>query len=432
MARVVLNTFGSFGDIHPYLAVAIELNRRGHDAVLATAEVYRRKIEAEGIAFAPVRPDLGDKFGDTKFIERLWHPRRGTEYLIREYIMPSIEQSYDDLLPACANADLLLTHGAAYAGPLVAEKLKLPWLSVALQPLLFLSAYDKPVLAPALWLRHLQFLGPDLMKVVFALARKQSSAWAEPVRQLRKKAGLPPTRRNPFFEGQFSSFGTLALFSKHYAAPQPDWPRNVQVTGFPFYDRFGEGLPHQPRTDEAAQLSRFLDSGPPPVLFTLGSSSVMHPGTFYRESFEAARRLGMRAVLLVGATSKEQFPEPIPASIHIASYAPYSDIMPRCEVLVHQGGIGTTAQALRAGRPMIVVPWSHDQPDNAHRVSRLGVGRTVPRGQYTARRIERELQIILHTNTYARAAKELKEKIAPESGVVTACDVIENVIGAAC
>ena len=145
VARIVLNTFGSFGDLHPYLAVAIGLKQRGHQAVIATSEVYRAKTQGEGLEFQPVRPDVGELLGNEEFIQRLWDPKRGTEYLIRDYIMPRVAQGFEDLSAVCKGADLLLTHAVGYAGPLVAESQKLSWLSIALQPAAFLSAYDPPV-----------------------------------------------------------------------------------------------------------------------------------------------------------------------------------------------------------------------------------------------------------------------------------------------
>jgi rhamnosyltransferase subunit B len=417
MARIVLNTFGSFGDVHPYLAIGIELKRRGHDPVIATSEVYRAKIETEGIAFAAVRPDVGELLGDKDTIRQIWDPVKGPEALIRGYLMPAVEQSYQDLFTACAGADLLLTHAAAYAGPVVAEKLGLRWLSVALQPLVFFSAYDKPTVAGVPGIRFLNMLGAVFTRALLSFGRRRTSSWAGPLHELRKRVGLSPLTENPLMGGQFSPFGTVAMFSKYFAQPQPDWPVGTQVTGFPFFDRSGE---------EGAALARFLDAGPAPLLFTLGSSAVMEPGSFYRESFEAAQRLGMRAVLLVGLMSRDAFPQPQPDSIHIASYAPYSELMPRCAASVHQGGIGTTAQALRSGRPMVVVPWSHDQPDNAERVRRLGVARTIPRSGYTAGRAAREIDRLLSMPRYAERARELGERISQENGIIAACDAIES------
>lgn len=430
MARVVLHTFGSLGDLHPYLAVAIGLRRRGHRAVVAGSEIYRAKVQSEDVDFATIRPDVGELLSNEQLLRRIWHPRFGTEYLIREYILPRLEESFEDLMAACEDADLLLTHTAGYAGPIVAEALELPWISVALQPTVFFSAYDPPVLAPAPWLHHLNALGRGPFKAVMAAARLRLTGWAEPIEQLRLRAGLARSKANPMLEGQFSPFGTLALFSKHFAQPQPDWPANVTVTGFPFYDRLGPAIaPGVPECAAAAnELARFLEAGPPPIVFTLGSSAVTQAGTFYRESLEAARRLGMRAVLLIGSKSSERFAHDPPETIHVASYAPYSELLPKAAATVHQGGIGTTAQALRSGRPMLVVPWAHDQPDNAECARRLGVSRTIPRSRYTGERTARELEHLLSDPAYSRRAAEIGAKIAAEDGITAACGALEMIL----
>jgi rhamnosyltransferase subunit B len=422
LARIVLNTFGSFGDLHPYLALAIELCKRGHQAVVATAEVYRTKVEAEGVEFAPVRPDVGDFLDNPEFIAKLWDPRTGSEFLIRDYVMPQVDGSYEDLLEACQGADLLLTHAAAYAGPVVAEKLGLRWLSVVLQPMIFTSKYDAPVLPGAAWLKRLYGDGGWLFSLLMRLATPKLMSWAKPLVELRQRIGLPPLHSNPILEGQFSPFGTLAFFSEHFAKPQPDWPPHVTMTGFISYDKRGQGFGESSGGDG---LARFLESGPAPVLFTLGSSAVMNPGSFYQESLAAAQALGVRAVLLIGRLDRNQFHPVSPESVYFADYAPYSEVMPHAAAIVHQGGIGTTAQALRAGRPTLVVPWSHDQPDNAEHLRKLGVSRTIPRSRYTARRTARELKQLLNGDGYRILAANLGAKLAKSDGLARAADAVE-------
>ena len=423
MARIVFNTFGSLGDLHPYLALAIELRNRGHNAVIATSEVYRAKVQAEGLEFAPVRPDVGELLGQRDFIAKLWHPRLGTEYLFRDYLLPNLQASYNDLLKAFQGADLVLTHLAAFAGPIAAERAGVPWISIVLQPITFLSALDPPVVAPAPFLRHLYRFGPSVFRAMKALAKQQLRKWAKPVLELRASAGLPPSYGNPLLEGQFSKQGTVALFSKYFAAPQADWPVNTQLTGFVFYDKLGAG-----NQEGGAELARFLHAGPPPILFTLGSSAVMHPGKFFRESIAAVEKLGVRAVLLIGAHEGAEKIRAVPPNVHIANYVPFSAIMPKSSVIVHQGGIGTTAQALRAGRPTIVVPWAHDQPDNAERLRRLGVSRTIPRSRYESVRVARELRKILDDSSYSERAEALGAKIRSENGIVSASDAVEQLI----
>ena len=420
MARIILNTFGSFGDLHPYLALGIGLKQRGHQAVIATSEVYRAKAEGEGLEFQPVRPDVGELLGNEKFIQKLWDPKRGTEHLIREYIMPRVAQGYEDLLAICRGADLLLTHAVGYAGPLVAEKQKLPWLSIALQSAAFLSAYDPPVLAAVPWMKQLGRLGPSPVRAAFAVGKRVTIKWAEPIRELRVRIGLPAAKTNPMFEGQFSPLGTLAMFSRHFAKPQPDWPIHTICTGFPFYDRESAGQGMEP------ELIDFLQAGAAPVVFTLGSSAVMAPGQFYQESTIAARQLGTRAVLLVGVQAVQPLSKD--ESIYVARYAPYSQLLPQAAATVHQGGIGTTAQALKAARPMLVVPWSHDQPDNAHRVQKLGVGHSLKQSNYSARNAAGELKRILADKNYASAAAGIAAKIKEEDGVSAACNAIETAL----
>lgn len=417
MARIVLNTFGSLGDLHPYLAIAIELRHRGHTAIIATSEVYRSKVQAEGVGFAPVRPDVGELLGNAALMDKIMHPRRGSEYLIRDYLLPQVENAYEDLNAACAGADLLVTHVAGYAGPIVAEARNLPWISIALQPAIFFSTYDPSVLASAPWLRHLHNLGRWPFTLLHALIKWHVQLWIGPIVRLRKKLGLPASSINPVLEG-FSPFGTLALFSPHFARPQPDWPPNVRMCGFVFYDkRDAQSAPYQ-------GLEEFLKSGPPPVLFTLGSSAVMRPGSFYEESAAAARKLGIRALLLSGNDAPKQSS----SDVFMTDYASYSEIMPRIAASVHSGGVGTCAQALRSGQPMLVVPWSHDQPDNAERLRKLGVSRTIERSRYTAARVSQELDHLLNEPSYETSAAQIAGELAEENGLSAACDSLESIV----
>lgn len=426
MAHIVLNTFGSFGDLHPYLALAIGLKARGHHPVLATSAVYRRKVEAEEIGFAPVRPDVGELLNRPEFVKKLWHPRRGTEYLIRDYLIPHVRQSFADLRDACGKADLLLTHVAAYAGPIVGEYLKIPWLSVALQPATFFSASDPMVIPAVPWVRHLYPLGPAIFRFLVRIADWRIKRWLGPLQELRKEIGLPSATGNPVMKGAFSPFGSLALFSKHFAKPQADWPPHTRQTGFVFYDQLGEGIPGAENKNQSREaLSDFLNSGPPPVLFTLGSSAVMQAGRFFSESTAAAQNLNIRAIMLVGNFDRAQLPSAMPSSVFVTNYLPYSEIMPKMAAIVHQGGIGTTAQGLRAGKPTLVVPWAHDQPDNAERLRKLGVSRTLPRQRYRARRVAKELDKLLSDKTYTERARNIGEQIVSEDGLACACDAIE-------
>jgi UDP:flavonoid glycosyltransferase YjiC (YdhE family) len=175
------------------------------------------------------------------------------------------------------------------------------------------------------------------------------------------------------------------------------------------------------------QLEAFLAAGAPPVVFTLGTSAVGAAGRFYHESAAAAGRLGVRAVLLTGGFAKNVPAEPLPAGVLLVDRAPHQLLFPRASTVVHQGGAGTTGQALRAGRPTLIVPHGHDQPDNAARVAQLGVSRTVYPRRYEAQRVARELAELLRGH-YAQRAAEVADVVRRENGAEAAAAAIDRLL----
>ena len=411
--RIVLACWGSYGDLFPYLAVATRLRERGHQPVVATAPYYRDLVGQTGLAFHPMRPALDPS--DTALIARVMDPARGSRVVIGEVTAPAVRDAFEDLAPVVRTADLVVTHPITFAAPLAARAHGVRWLSSVLAPTSFFSMTDYPVLPPLppavqIW-RH----KPWAARAFFRIARRITRPWTEPVRALRTELRLSDTGE-PLYEGQFSPHGTLALFSRLLAAPQADWPPATRVTGFAF---------HQDMTPTAPDVGRFLDDGEPPVVFTLGTSAVGAAGTFYRESVEAARAIGRRALLLVGRQDQAFLARPLPPGMLAVEYAPHHLVFSRAAVVVHHGGIGTTARALAAGRPMLVVPHAHDQPDNAHRVARLGVARVVDARRYQARRVATALERLLMESGYRTAAGRAGKVIASEDGPAAACEAIE-------
>lgn len=419
--RVVLCTFGSLGDVHPYMAIGLELARRGHRPVIATSPYYREKVERAGLAFHAVRPDAPPADGLVPFMERLMDPRRGPEVVLREVMMPALRQTYEDIDAAGSGADLLVAHPLAFPASMVAERRRIPWASTVLAPISFLSAYDPPVLHRARWLGRLRRLGPAFHRALFAVGRRTVDRWLRPVRSFRAELGLLPLR-DPLFAGSHSPDLVLALFSAVLGDRQPDWPPRAVVTGFCFYDRDGA----EDATPD--DLRRFLDAGPPPIVFTLGSTAVWAARDFYRESLEAARELGRRAVLLLGPDERNRPEGPLPPGVATFAYAPFSWLLPRSAAVVHQGGVGTTAQGLRAGVPMLVVPYGFDQFDNAARVVRLGVGRTIDRPRYRAGRVAAELARLLDDPEVGLRAGTIGRAVAADDGPAAAADAIEGLL----
>lgn len=418
--RIVLSNIGTYGDINPLIALALELKRRRHTPVMALPEVYRSRIVPLDLEFHPIRPDIDPS--NNVLVEMVYDIKHGTEHGLRNFLFPALRQTYDDLLDAAtkpARADLLLLGELNYAGPLVAEVTGIPWASYVLAPLSFFSAFDPPVLPPYPKLAKADKKVPGFGRVIKRVARFASRKWPEPIYDLRRELGLPPGE-NPLFDAKHSPFLVLALFSRVLGVEQKDWPANTVITGFCYYDA-DAGNAKLPE-----HLERFVASGDAPVVFTLGSAAVLAAGDFYDVSARAAMDLGVRAVLLIGTDKRNQPKGKLPESICVAEYAPYSALFSRARVVVHQGGVGTTAQCMKAGRPMLIMPYSHDQPDNARRMKRLGVAKVIQKASYKPKKVTRKVRAILDEPEFAVKAAAVASRLEEEDGVKTACNALET------
>ena len=413
--RIVIAAFGSLGDLHPFLAIAAELQHRGHTPVLATAQFYRERIEELGFEFAPVGPSVSPQ--DPALVHRLMRTVRGPEYLFRKVFLPHVAEMYAQLERICANADLLVAGEMVLIARSLAEKTGIPWVSVLLSPISFLSAHDPSILPGVLFTQTVRSWPTIFHRAFLKLPSAIFRQWSKPLLDLRKSLNLPDDP-DALRTGKFQANRVLAMFSPTFASPQPDWPDNTLQTGFAFHE--------QPRTPEQEEtqkrIDNFLASGPPPFVFTLGSAAVHAAGDFFPISARAAHRLGVRAVL-VGDPRGLSSP-----TILTVPYADYSRLFPHAAAIVHQGGIGTTAEALRAGRPQVVVAFNFDQPDNAARIERLGVGIQQSRRSWKPRQAHYSLLRLMRDNSFTERARQISKQIRTEDGTTAAANTIEALL----
>ncbi|HTB68298.1 MAG TPA: glycosyltransferase [Steroidobacteraceae bacterium] len=419
MARVLLATFGSLGDLHPYIAVGLALRARGHQARIATSSDYRANVEAAGLEFAPVAPSLAELGTPQELARRVADGMRGTQTLVQDLIMPHLRESHQQLRAAARDADLLIGHPLTFMVQVVAAELRKPWLSSILAPASFLSRHDPPAMAPINSMQIARRLGPWAYDTLMRFIRAEVRRWEQPLHALRAELGMPASDKIMVFEGQFSPLGTLALFDAPLMQPQPDWPPHTHLCGTPLYD----GIAADPAMQ--ASLQEFLTAGDAPIVFALGSSAVWLGADFWPCAIAAARQLGRRAILVTGADS---LPD-LPAAVRVFNYLPYSAVFPHACAVVHQAGIGTLSQALRAGRPQLITPVWFDQPDNAARACKLGVARTLPFRRVTARRLSEQLRRLLASPTYAAAARDVAATLNATDGATNAAAHIIEVLG---
>jgi rhamnosyltransferase subunit B len=408
----VLATIGSLGDLHPLLALGLELSRRRHRIVIATSETHRGAVEATGLEFAPMRPHFEI---EPERVRWLFDPTWGPQRLLRDLMFPQIEPMYEDLAAIARSADVLVAGEMVFAAPLLAEKTGLPYAYYCTAPSSLVSACDPPVLAPAPYLHYLRFFGRTPYEVLYRVIRSNSRAWGKPVLELRQKLGLS-LDPHPVFDGKFSRTLNLIGFSRVFAAPQPDWPPNSVQPGFLFYDRSSEeGLPEA--------VERFLTAGEPPIVFTLGSSAVHLQTDFYEHALAATQQLRRRAVLLVG---KNRLQSQLPGSVLVWDYLPFSQLFSRAKLVVHQGGAGTCGQVLRAAVPSVVVPFGFDQLDSASRLKRMGISETVPRSKLSPGRLVRAIQELESNPQAINRAKEVAAVLRNEPGAVAAANAVDG------
>jgi rhamnosyltransferase subunit B len=411
---IVIATIGSLGDLHPCLALGRELSNRGCRITIATTPYYKSKVEGAGLAFRPMRPDWDPT--DPRLIRSCEDLRRGLEVLYRQIVLPELEHTYCDLISATEDADLLIAGELVYAAPLVAEKSGLPWVSLILSPFSFFSCIDPSFTVNLPLLFHLRKAGPAVYRAALGLGKLATRHWSTPVRRLRSKEGLR-RKCDPVFEDKFSPHLVLAMFSRWFAQKQHDWPEQTLQPGFPFQ---GE----TPYAEAFGRLDEFLSAGTPRLVFTQGSTAVHNPGDFYEISIEVAKRLGLRALLIGATTTWENDADDVLS----VPYVPYSHVFPTASVIIHQGGSGTTGEALRAGRPMLVVPYGWDQPDNAYRIERLGVGLHLPRSRYTVETATAAVRQLLDNPRFSAASAKLASHIRSENAIGTACDAIHSLL----
>lgn len=413
--HIVAVALGSFGDVHPLLGVSRALVARGHAVDFLANPLYEENVRGAGLPFTP----LGKRETFERGVNdpRMWTLRHGARMLSDVLILPYMRPVYEWIEANRRPETVVLSTVTAFGARLAREKLGVPLATLLLQPSLLRSRESIPGLPLIPTRPSLRFLARPMRSAVMwgVDAFLFDPALATQTNAFRRELGLPPMRR--FFHGWVHSPDlSVGLFPEWYGEPQADWPPQVRCTGFPLFDEAGQ-RPAQP------ELERFLAAGDPPVVITPGTA-MKHARRFFAVALEACNRIGRRALLL--SHFPEQAPSPLPDSAAHFEYAPFSEVLPRSAALVYHGGIGSAAQALRAGIPQLVSPFSYDQPDNAARLARLGVAETLFPMFFTVGRVARALERLLASTRVQASCAELASRMRSQAALEESCRLIEN------
>lgn len=416
MQRILLNPWGSLGDLHPFFALAHALREKGAEVTIATIRDYEKKVRDLGFSYVAFGPHFNPD--DPLICASFSDPKTGTKRLFSEMLLPAVEDSYREIEASVASHDIIVTCGAGVATQIACEVHQKPWVGTALAPVAFFSRYDAPVLPISLRLSRLarisQFGGLLLRSGVKRMTQQLMTG----VARFRSNLGLKNSSQNLLVDG-YSPYLNLAMFDTVFGLPQRDWPPFTVQTGACLFEQ-GQEL----TVEQSDQLKEFLSQGEPPIILTLGSSAVNSPQNFFEECHAAIDALGLRCISIMGNNLNKQSTLD-PKRFLQLKYAPYGPFFNASQAIVSHGGIGTLSQIVRAGKPTIVVPFAHDQPDNAARIERLGVGLSIPAAQLNTKRVQMAMTRLMSTNRFSKRALEISQGLHSNGASVAATAVLK-------
>jgi len=409
---LLISACGSYGDVLPMVGLGVAAQARGHRAAIIANPYFQAVIEGAGLECVPL--GAADEYQELTAHPDLWHPLRGARLVLRRGAAAYLRQLFAILQHrARRGTTLLAAHGLDLASRVVHDARQIPLATVHFAPLAFRSLFDSP--------RFVGFLAGDRVP----RWAKAAQLWAgdrwmiDPLlcpelNGLRRELGLPNVQR-VYHRWIHSPQLVLGLFPDWFAAPQPDWPENVQLAGFPLWDS-------RPDEQLGDDVRRFLDEGEPPIAFAPGSANAQ-AADFFAAAVAICQRLGRRGVLLT--KYRQQIPRALPTDVRHFEFVPFSRLLPRTAAVVHHAGIGTCAQSLASGTPQLAMPMAFDQFDNAERLRRLGVGASVPARRFTAERAAAALDALLASPTTAEQCRTWSLRCDGRRALESAVDALE-------
>jgi rhamnosyltransferase subunit B len=411
--HLILSAFGSYGDVLPMVGIGAAAAARGHRVQVIVNPYFQHVIDAAGLELLPL--GSADEYRELMQHPDLWHPRRGLKLVLTRGAAAYLRATYE-LIDANyqSGETVLAAHGLDLASRVYHDRHRAPLATVHFAPFALMTSYDTP--------RYMNF--PDIRR--WPRWAKRGMYWAAdrlvidpimgpPLNALRAELQLPPVRRI-FTRWNNSPERVLAMFPDWFAAPQPDWPANLAMVGFPLWDPpSGESL--------SAEVEAFLAAGEPPIVFAPGSANAQATA-FFQTAADVCQRLGRRGMLMTKYA--EQLPPRLPECVRQFGFVPFSKLLPRVAAMVHHGGIGTCAQGLANALPQIVVPMAYDQLDNGLRLEKLGVGDVVRQKRFTADRVAPILERFLVSPEVRTQCQEYAARCDGSATLDAACDLLEQ------
>jgi rhamnosyltransferase subunit B len=408
IVRILIMALGSLGDNLPFMALGAELARRGHEVRLYGNGYFQRHAEERGLHFTATSAAI--EYENFLNSPAATNPKEGMR-LVAASVMARVEASHrimaQDVLPG---QTIAIASTFAFAPRLLRETHGIPVAVIHLSPSVLRSEYCAPRFSP---LGHMTALPRFVKRFIWRTmdSKFMDPLYTVPFNQIRTRLGLPPVARM-FHQWLHQADTTLCMAPDWFAERQPDWPVQLEMSGFPMAEH-GEKQP-LPR-----ELTDFIDAGPAPVVITAGTANAVSHA-FFSSAIAACRLLGKRAIVVT--SDPKQLPSDLPDGMIHVSYAPFAALLPHALAFIHHGGIGSVSQALRAGVPQLIQPMAFDQFDNASRVTQLGAGTEILPRHFAPERVARSLDTLVTDASIAASCKQYKDLLQDADGITQTCN----------
>lgn len=417
--KIGIQTWGSQGDIRPFIALAAELSTAGHEITLAVTEITNQKFTEFGERLNFSVRHIGHIEHDENQFKELtskifygWNPLKKGDMIISNFFNPAIEDMLSAAKQLCKENDLVIGHFFIYPLKIAALQQNCPFMTVFTTPLIP-SRFSPPLGIPeiATWMNPVWWRLFDFF---------MSMGWKKTIDPLYIREGVP-CEKSLIKEIWRSSLLNMVSVSPALFPPQPDWENQYHSCGF--FD-----LPDKGETGQIPEdLKIFLDHGPAPVYITFGSmiASDPNPEVITALLIKSVQIAECRAIIQSNWEDLSELPES--KNIYRITHAPHQKIFPQCVMVVHHGGAGTTHAATLSGCPSLVVEHFADQPLWGNILERRGLApKQLHRRNVTSEKLAKAIKKVLNSPEMSQKAKIISATMQKENGVAGAVELIEK------
>jgi rhamnosyltransferase subunit B len=409
MLNIVIYALGTGGDIDPMVALGIELKRRGHNVAFLSNDYFKSIVVASGLEFVSVGTIDQYHKGNSA---TAWESTNHTDNF-EHYHAPAFEPAFEYVKNLSAKNALILALSEENGASVAAEKLKIPFIKIILSPNIIFSASKPP--APMSWA-----IPPRIPRfIVRFLLRRNRKTKFKVLSKMPHTAGYRATRKRlqcpPAFQTESTALLQIGFFPEWFGMRAEDWPENIKLVGFPLQNRA--------RIEMRKKLDKLIAQQGAPLIFTTGTG-VKNVTELFEEGRKICELLQVPGVFVGGSSGAELLRESALCS-HM-DYIDFEYALPKALAIVHHGGIGTTAQAIKAGIPQLIRPLKYDQPDNADRVYKLGLGTYVMPERFKAEQVAPMIGKMIQQAKNSKTLRHYAADVSNSSAIMDACDLIEQ------